>query len=205
MGVWGSGGSAFEGYDYVQNAQPVNPGEGQTWYDIDGNAAYVFDGNAWVQMTVTDHGQLSGVGANDHHTKPTGTANSGATGEYNNNDVRNNGGSVSQGQTQTKAVDYPDWWYYDGIQISVSSSGLDGVTLQEIRIRDASGSTVENHTFSTNITNSTNNYSYSFAGARGIRVEVQVTGDNSRTGSTNSWSFDVTPRQMALGPHSHSI
>lgn len=73
MGVWGSGGSAFEGYDYVQNAQPVNPGEGQTWYDIDGNAAYVFDGNAWVQMTVTDHGQLSGVGANDHHTKPTAT------------------------------------------------------------------------------------------------------------------------------------
>ncbi|WP_232703154.1 hypothetical protein [Halobacterium wangiae] len=68
MGVWGSGGSGFQGYDYVQTDQPANPEEGQTWYDVDGDAAFVYDGAAWLEMTVTDHGQLSGVTAGAHRS-----------------------------------------------------------------------------------------------------------------------------------------
>ncbi|MFB6087857.1 MAG: hypothetical protein ABEJ85_04990, partial [Haloarculaceae archaeon] len=68
MGVWGTGGSKFQGYDYVQTAQPGDPKEGETWYDVDGDAAFVYDGASWVQMTVTDHAQLSGVTAGAHRT-----------------------------------------------------------------------------------------------------------------------------------------
>ena len=65
-------GGSSRGYDYVQPGEPSDPDEGEEWYDTDANQAYVFDGAAWVELTVTDHGQLSGVSASDHHAKPTG-------------------------------------------------------------------------------------------------------------------------------------
>ena len=68
MGVWGSGGSEFAGYDYVQTDPPANPSEGQTWYDVDADGAFVYDGAGWVEMTVTDHGQLSGIQAGQHRS-----------------------------------------------------------------------------------------------------------------------------------------
>lgn len=68
MGVWGRGGSGPSGYDYVQTAQPVDAKEGETWYDVDGDAAFVFDGAAWIEMTVTDHAQLSGVNPGAHRS-----------------------------------------------------------------------------------------------------------------------------------------
>lgn len=75
MGVWGQGGTTdFQGYDYVQTAQPAEPEEGQTWYDLDADSALVYDGANWVEMTVTDHAQLSGVTADAHHAKTTSAA-----------------------------------------------------------------------------------------------------------------------------------
>ncbi|GAA0276968.1 hypothetical protein [Halobacterium noricense] len=69
MTVWGQGGTTdFQGYDYVQTAQPAEPKEGQTWYDLDADSAMVYDGAAWKNMTVTDHGQLSGITADAHRT-----------------------------------------------------------------------------------------------------------------------------------------
>lgn len=72
MAVWGAGGSGGDsgptGYDYVQTDQPENPQEGETWYDVDADRAYVYDGANWVEMTVTDHGQLSGVGSGQHRS-----------------------------------------------------------------------------------------------------------------------------------------
>ncbi len=56
-------------YTYVQDAAPAGAEEGETWYDLDGNAAYVYDGANWIDLSVTDHGQLSGIGASDHHTR----------------------------------------------------------------------------------------------------------------------------------------
>lgn len=62
MGVWGTGGgSGPAGYDYVQAGEPEEPTEGQTWYDIDGDSAFVYDGVGWVEMTVVDYAQLSGT------------------------------------------------------------------------------------------------------------------------------------------------
>ncbi|MBV0901826.1 hypothetical protein [Haloarcula salina] len=54
------------GFDYVQAEPPGDPVEGQEWYDTDDDGAYVYDGSTWVEQTVVDHSQLSGVGANDH-------------------------------------------------------------------------------------------------------------------------------------------
>lgn len=66
--VGGGGGSAFT---YVQAGAPNGAEEGESWYDTDADQAYVYDGAAWIETTVTDHGQLSGVTSSDHHTRPS--------------------------------------------------------------------------------------------------------------------------------------
>lgn len=60
------------GYDYVQPGEPTDAVEGEEWYDTDADAAFVYTGTAWVEQTVTDHGQLSGVSPANHHAKPSG-------------------------------------------------------------------------------------------------------------------------------------
>jgi hypothetical protein len=57
------------GYDYVQPDQPAEAAEGESWYDSDANEAFVYDGANWLELTVLDHGELSGVSASDHHTR----------------------------------------------------------------------------------------------------------------------------------------
>lgn len=64
----GSAGGAGGGFDYVQDAEPANAEEGEEWYDTGADKAYVFDGAAWVEQTVVDHSQLSGIGTTDHRT-----------------------------------------------------------------------------------------------------------------------------------------
>jgi len=59
------------GYDYVQDAEPTDATEGEEWYDTGANAAYVYDGANWIEQTVVDHTQLSGVSSGQHHTKTT--------------------------------------------------------------------------------------------------------------------------------------
>lgn len=63
------GGTGGGGYNYVQDATPSDPSEGEEWYDTGVNAAYVYDGASWIELTVVDHSQLSGVTASDHHTR----------------------------------------------------------------------------------------------------------------------------------------
>lgn len=65
----GSGGSG--GFDYVQDPSPQEPQEGEEWFDTGSDRAFVFNGSAWVEMTIADHGQLAGVGASDHHSRYT--------------------------------------------------------------------------------------------------------------------------------------
>lgn len=77
-----SGGGGGGGFDYVQDVTPSNPEEGEEWYDTGANAAFVYDGSSWVEETIVDHSQLSGVGPADHHSKPTGTQTAGPTGGY---------------------------------------------------------------------------------------------------------------------------
>ncbi len=54
------------GFDYVDDVEPSNPTEGEEWYDPSANAAYVYDGAAWLEETVSDHGKLSGVSPGQH-------------------------------------------------------------------------------------------------------------------------------------------
>ena len=56
------------GYDYVEASYPSDAKEGESLYHLTENAAYVYTGTEWVEQTVTDHSQLSGVSAGDHRT-----------------------------------------------------------------------------------------------------------------------------------------
>lgn len=79
-------GAAGGAYTYVQDAEPSGAEEGETWYDSGANEAYVYDGNNWVEQTVVDHAELSGLTASDHHRHPISTlsevSHSLSTGEF---------------------------------------------------------------------------------------------------------------------------
>jgi len=95
VGISGDGGGGG-GYNYVQDAEPADPDEGEEWYDSWNNAAFVYDGTVWIEQTVADHSQLTGVNQDDHHSRPTGTTTAGVNGGY----TQNQGdglGSVADG------------------------------------------------------------------------------------------------------------
>jgi hypothetical protein len=56
-------------YNYVQDAAPNSPSEGETWYDTAADESKVYDGSAWVVQNIESHGALSGVNVDDHHTR----------------------------------------------------------------------------------------------------------------------------------------
>jgi len=56
------------GFDYVDTDEPTSPAEGEEWYDVDGDAAFVFDGETWLEQTISDHGKLSSVEPGDHRS-----------------------------------------------------------------------------------------------------------------------------------------
>lgn len=58
-------------YTYVQDAEPSSPAEGETWYDTGANAAYVWDGAAWIEETVTELTNLSDVSGVNSLTEDT--------------------------------------------------------------------------------------------------------------------------------------
>jgi len=69
------GGGGGGGYDYVQDAEPADAETGETWFDTGANSGHVYDGATWLEQTVTNHSQLSGVGAGTHHTPGVATYN----------------------------------------------------------------------------------------------------------------------------------
>jgi len=75
-----SSGSGGGGFDYVQSGTPSAAEEGEEWYATGegtySKGAYVFDGQYWIEQTVVEHGQLSGVQSDQHHSPPTQTQNS---------------------------------------------------------------------------------------------------------------------------------
>jgi len=58
--------SPSNSYDYVQDTEPADPEEGETWYSYAEDEARVYDGSAWQNQTVTDHGELKNVSVDDH-------------------------------------------------------------------------------------------------------------------------------------------
>jgi len=67
-----SGGGGGGGFDYVQDPEPTDPEEGEQWYDTgdDPGSAYVYDGAGWIEQTIADHSELSGISSSDHHERP---------------------------------------------------------------------------------------------------------------------------------------
>ena len=63
-----SGSGLSTAYTYVQDGYPNGAEEGESLYHVTEDRAYVFDGDNWVEQTVTDHGELSGVSEGDHRT-----------------------------------------------------------------------------------------------------------------------------------------
>lgn len=56
------------GYDYVETSFVSDAEEGEELYHLTNNAAYVYTGVQWIEQTVTDHSQLSGVNEGDHRS-----------------------------------------------------------------------------------------------------------------------------------------
>jgi hypothetical protein len=56
------------GYDYVETYFPGDAEEGEDLYHLTENAAFVYTGSQWIEQTVTDHSQLSGVNEGDHRS-----------------------------------------------------------------------------------------------------------------------------------------
>lgn len=142
------GGGGGDAYTYVQDSQPGGAEEGETWYDTGSNAAYVYDGASWIEQTVVDRSQLSGVGGADHHTRYSdGEARSA---------VRTNTGQIDSygGSQQLTGSSATDPWSVtfgngDGLQvhdqISVTVTENDGTSdnknpvVEEIVVVDPDG------------------------------------------------------------------
>jgi len=60
--------SLTSGFVYVRETEPENPEEGETWYDLNGNEAKVYDGGVWHLLTVTEHSEIGGVSAGQHRS-----------------------------------------------------------------------------------------------------------------------------------------
>ncbi|WP_125920005.1 hypothetical protein [Haloparvum sedimenti] len=174
----GAGGG--DAYTYVQDAQPASPEEGESWYDTSENAAYVYDGASWIEQTVVDHGELSGVGSGDHHAKPIGTGNQARRQSTFRVSIYANSGNSS---TQHVPV------VCDGCTISGDGSGGGGAyEIREYRTDNvlASGSVGENGSESVSF-----NPSY-----------VTCYYENTTTfDGSNYYDLDA----VVLPPHSHSI
>jgi len=60
--------SLSTGFTHVQDNEPANPGEGETWYDLGENEAFVYDGASWHSMSVSNHDELGSVSAGQHRS-----------------------------------------------------------------------------------------------------------------------------------------
>ena len=123
VGISGGGGGDGGGYNYVQDAEPADPDEGEEWYDSWNNAAFVYDGTIWIEQTVADHSQLTGVNQDDHHSRPTGTTTAGINGGYTQN----------QGDGLRSVA--------DGIQLSSGDGGCFNPQSTDFTVEFADGST----------------------------------------------------------------
>jgi len=123
VGISGGGGGDGGGYNYVQDAEPADPDEGEEWYDSWNNAAFVYDGTVWIEQTVADHSQLTGVNQDDHHSRPTGTTTAGINGGY----TQNQGDGIGS--------------VADGIQLSSFDGGCFNPKLTDFTVEFADGST----------------------------------------------------------------
>ncbi|GAB7094090.1 hypothetical protein JCM30237_12420 [Halolamina litorea] len=173
------GGSGGAGFDYVQDPSPQDPEEGEEWYDTGSDRAFVFDGANWIEQTIGDHGQLSGIGTHDHHSPPTGTQPSaGSTAAW------SNWGQLI-GQHVYGPVDKVEYRMQNGFgsqTVNFSVTAIDGTTWSD-SLSDSSG-TWQYGTFD-------------IGGA--YIVEMSYGGGDQYSSETMRW------KPLSFAGHSHSI
>lgn len=165
-GFSSSGGGG--GYDYVQSGEPTDAVEGEEWYDTDADSAYVFTGTAWVEQTVTDHGEVGNVQPGQHFNAGNALAfASGALDVQEGNIVYGNlSGTPNSTQSastaalsgfykdsKTNYINNPDTvktnddtasqpWYAENVDVTVSAStGYDAGAVVEVQAVNTDGST----------------------------------------------------------------
>ena len=140
-------------YTYVTTDNPTDPEEGHTWYDPGDDEARVYDGNSWQSMSITQHGSLSGIGANDHHSRPSSTAGIDAITDPNfepYGGVSWSDGDTSTGTTISAGSNVGDQWttldagevVFAG-QVRFHGEGQTGSFYIEINFTDGTSETVE--------------------------------------------------------------
>jgi hypothetical protein len=97
-------------FTYVQPAKPTGAVEGETWYDTDDDRALVFvdDAGTITDLTVSDHSQLGGVGASDHHERFTASEAVDAVDGSSLSSLNIDGASIDG--TGISPVPAPTWW-----------------------------------------------------------------------------------------------
>lgn len=202
-GIAGGGGGGG-GYNYVQDATPSGAVEGEEWYDTGANAAYVYDGASWIEQTVSDHGQLSGVSAADHHAKPTGTATNSFSGGFADREAASKNGSVSANSTWTWYVTPPTATATGG-HAWCSCEGS-STNLLEVGIEATDGTTEVLWTGNVDIPGSGSTAKYGGTNATpqaGDRMYVVA----EETGGYNwsSWTVNASFYHNPLPSHGHNI
>jgi len=94
-----SGGGSGPPYTYAMDGYPDDAEEGESLYHITEDAAYVYTGSTWVEQTVTNHGQLAGISAADHHDRYSDSEASDAAPVQS---VNNETGDVSLSEVSTE-------------------------------------------------------------------------------------------------------
>jgi hypothetical protein len=199
------------GYDYVQDGEPTEAVEGEEWYDPGADAAFVYDGSGWVEQTVTDHGQLSGVSAADHHSRPS--AGSGLTedanGNFNFTDHSRPSGTNSYSETLSKQE-----WSYDGYGDETVTVSVNMMACMA-RVYFTSNSDANDQSVGTAVdinyanapevrvptTKNNGNVVATFATANVAEVTYRV----NEADNADNWSTNLEVYQPAMVGHSHNI
>lgn len=113
-------------YNYVTDgSRPADATEGETLYDTQADESMVYNGTGWDQINVSAHGDLSGIGASDHHSRYTDAEAEAAAPVQS---VNGSGGDVSLGVellSERKSLsNYHDHGASTAVSEDASASGM---------------------------------------------------------------------------------
>jgi len=182
------GGDGGGGFDYVQDPSPQEPKEGEEWYDTGSNAAYVYDGAEWIEQTIVDHGQLSGIGASDHHSRPTSTNNASNTDSFIQYVSAGNAGGDGRNLEQ------PVRQVTDAVEFRYNDNSADGSA--DFYVRKFDGTEIESWSISTNGDDNWHTETRYYSPEATDHLEVNT---------TDYESVEINLRPVVVPSHSHSI
>jgi hypothetical protein len=153
-------------------------------------------GGTWLADIA--HGDLGGIGASDHHSKPTGTQSKSISGgyQYTDQDTSSDGdtGTVySWGGGETKTYDMGDA-IIDGVRVyNDTAESTKDFTFE---LLDSSGTALDSFSYTINTFDGWEEFNFNDLGA-------QVRANN--TEATSTGVAEIQPHKTVLPSHSHSI